>query len=61
MDSRVRDELERAVEKEVFMQLQEEKVRLRSGLQKIQQMKKESGHSSGGPRCQWEMKPKSHT
>ncbi len=47
MDPRVQDELERAMEKEVFTQLHEENVRLKPEIEKLQQKTKQSGNSSG--------------
>ena len=46
LDPRVQDDLERAMEREVFMQLQEENLQLRSEIEKLQQQTK-NGNSSG--------------
>ena len=46
LDPRVQDDLERAMEKEVFMQLHEENLKLKSEIEKLQQQTK-NGNSSG--------------
>ena len=43
---RAQDDLERAMEKEVFMQLHDENMRLREELTKMQHLKVESGQQS---------------
>ena len=47
LDPRVRDDLERAMEREVFMKLQEENLKLRSEIEKLQQQQSKNGNSSG--------------
>ena len=48
---RTQDDLERAMEKEVFTQLQDENMRLREELTKMQHLKVESGQQSGCLEC----------